>query len=242
MPGQYLARHAHANVTVGLPLQGAFEEVIHRESHAAAPGMVLVKPAEFAHSNQFGPLGARSLLIDVLPSRAVEIGEVSKVLDGPLVLRVGPWRRAAAELVKAWSENGTTSPLVIEGLVLELIGRLSDTEDSLTDCVAPTWLKRAHEFLFESSNSPLTLSAIAREVGVHPVHLARSFRTYYGRSIGECQREQRLSKALQLLKDSQATLAEIAQKAGFADQSHFTRAFRKYHGVTPGAYRARYFL
>ena len=79
-----------------------------------------------------------------------------------------------------------------------------------------------------------TLIALA---GVHPVHLARTFRREYGVTVGEYARALRLDWAQALLSDPDLSLAEVAAGAGFADQSHFTRAFRAYAGVTPGRYR-----
>jgi AraC family transcriptional regulator len=83
----------------------------------------------------------------------------------------------------------------------------------------------------------VTLAGVAEAVGVHPSHLARSFRCAYGKTVGEYARALRLDWATAQLALEDATLAEIAVRAGFADQSHFTRAFRRQTGVTPGRYR-----
>ncbi|HMB89928.1 MAG TPA: helix-turn-helix transcriptional regulator, partial [Rhodothermales bacterium] len=74
-------------------------------------------------------------------------------------------------------------------------------------------------------------------VDMHPVHLTRVFRTYYRVSIGTFLRRLRLDWAASQLATAPDSLADIALQAGFADQSHFTRAFKKYTGVTPGHYR-----
>jgi AraC family transcriptional regulator len=78
------------------------------------------------------------------------------------------------------------------------------------------------------------LAALAR---VHPVHLARSFRQHYGVSIGEYVRRLRLEWAAAQLAATQTPIALLAAQAGFADQSHFTRAFKRHTGLTPGRYR-----
>ena len=72
---------------------------------------------------------------------------------------------------------------------------------------------------------------------VHPVLLARAFRTYFGTSPGRYLRRLRLDWAAAELLATQRRLADIALQAGFADQSHFTRAFRRHTGLTPGQYR-----
>jgi AraC family transcriptional regulator len=69
------------------------------------------------------------------------------------------------------------------------------------------------------------------------VHLARAFRTRYGVSVGEYGRRLRLEWAAAEVARSDTPLALIAARAGFADQSHFTRVFKQHIGATPGAYR-----
>jgi AraC family transcriptional regulator len=84
---------------------------------------------------------------------------------------------------------------------------------------------------------PVRLADLAREVAVHPAHLARAFRQQFGTSVGGYVRRLRLDRAAAELERSDKALAAIALAAGFADQSHFTRSFRRHTGFTPGAYR-----
>ncbi len=101
----------------------------------------------------------------------------------------------------------------------------------------PAWLRDVRDLLHERAPASASLSHLAGAVGVHPVHLARSFRREYGVTVGQYARELRLEWAISQLPLADASLAEIAAGAGFADQSHFTRAFRAHTGVTPGRYR-----
>ena len=73
-----------------------------------------------------------------------------------------------------------------------------------------------------------------------PAHLAATFRRVYGQSVGATLRRLRLEAARRCLeREPDCTLADAALRAGFADQSHFTRHFGRLFGVTPGAYRRR---
>jgi AraC family transcriptional regulator len=83
----------------------------------------------------------------------------------------------------------------------------------------------------------VTLDQLANTCGVHPVHLARSFRHHYGCTIGEYIRELRVDFVCRRMRLSNAPLAEIALAAGFADQSHLTRLFKDRMGLTPSEYR-----
>jgi AraC family transcriptional regulator len=69
------------------------------------------------------------------------------------------------------------------------------------------------------------------------VHLARVFSLKYGTPVGTYVRGLRLNWAAARLADSEDTIAQIASEAGFFDQSHFTRTFRRHFGLTPQAYR-----
>jgi AraC family transcriptional regulator len=74
-------------------------------------------------------------------------------------------------------------------------------------------------------------------VDVHPAHLARAFRQHFRVPLGSYVRRLRLDWAASRLADSAESLANVAVAAGFADQSHLTRAFKRHTGHTPGAYR-----
>jgi AraC family transcriptional regulator len=74
-------------------------------------------------------------------------------------------------------------------------------------------------------------------VGVHPAHLARTFRAHYRSSIGAYARRLRIERAAHELAQGEASIAEISFRSGFFDQSHFSRVFRELTGLTPAAFR-----
>ena len=84
----------------------------------------------------------------------------------------------------------------------------------------------------------LTLDELAREAGVHPVHLSRIFRRSVGEGIGDHIHRLRVRTACERLLDPHASLAEVSFATGFADQSHFTRSFRRITGMTPALFRS----
>jgi AraC family transcriptional regulator len=109
---------------------------------------------------------------------------------------------------------------------------------SKSDRRFPQWLERVRNILEQRFAEPYKLSEIAAEAGVHPVHLAREFRKHYGTSVGEYLRRVRIEYACRELMGSNAAVTNIAAAAGFADQSHFSRTFKRFCGTTPGRYRA----
>jgi AraC family transcriptional regulator len=81
---------------------------------------------------------------------------------------------------------------------------------------------------------------IAHDAGVHPVHLARQFRRYFGCAPADYVRQRRVELAALLVRTTPRPLAEIAYACGFVDQSHLNRAFVKTFATSPAAYRRRH--
>jgi AraC family transcriptional regulator len=129
------------------------------------------------------------------------------------------------------------SALAIEGLLLELLGQAAREGDSAAGGEQPAWLRRATDFIHENAAERLRLSSVAEAAGVHPAHLAKTFRRHYHCTVGEYVRRLRLERAARELAGSAKSLVEIAVDAGFYDQSHFTNAFRLHTGTTPARYR-----
>jgi AraC family transcriptional regulator len=132
----------------------------------------------------------------------------------------------------------TAAELAVEGLTVVLLGELQRAGSRSGEGVRPGWLIRALEMLHESPDDPPSLSALASQVGVHPGHLSRTFSRFHGCSMGEYLRRLRVERAARDLRGTDRPIAAIALDAGFADQAHFTRTFKRLMGETPGRYRS----
>jgi AraC-like DNA-binding protein len=95
---------------------------------------------------------------------------------------------------------------------------------------------RVRDMLHDAYASPLTAGDLATAAGCSRFTATRAFNAVYGLAPSDYQRQLRLRAARSLLTGG-ATAAEAAATAGFADQAHLTRWFRRCYGVTPGAYR-----
>jgi AraC-like DNA-binding protein len=84
---------------------------------------------------------------------------------------------------------------------------------------------------------PLPLSAISRAVEVSPYHLCRVFRETTGLPIHRYRDRLRVRASLDRLCEKDATVLEVALDLGYANEAHFSDAFRRAFGVRPGAYR-----
>jgi AraC family transcriptional regulator len=145
----------------------------------------------------------------------------------------------AAKLARELILVDDVAPLAVEAMALEMMVGAARAGRRIGESAVPVWLGRAQEFVHEHRFDRLTISDIARVAGVHPAHLARAFRQQLGSSVGSYVRRLRLEWAAVQLATGSAPLCDIALTAGFADQSHFTRVFKRYAGMTPGEYRMR---
>jgi AraC family transcriptional regulator len=148
--------------------------------------------------------------------------------------------RLALKLRREFLAPDSVSPIVIEGLGLELIAgvtgnvRLSTREHRR---LSQRWLGNARDVLTTRFVDPPTLTELARVVGVHPVTLSRGFRRHYGCTIGHFIRDLRVRLAARQLVETETSVGEIAAGAGFFDHSHFVRAFKRLMTTTPLEYR-----
>jgi AraC-like DNA-binding protein len=100
----------------------------------------------------------------------------------------------------------------------------------------PSAFRRARELLHDPDRHAISLGELAAEAGLSPYHLLRVFKLQTGLPPHQYHLNLRLERGRQLLREG-CGIAEAAARTGFADQSHFTRGFRRVFGVTPGHYR-----
>jgi AraC family transcriptional regulator len=109
----------------------------------------------------------------------------------------------------------------------------SSSPSGLTD----RQIKHVLEFIRTHLSEDLSLEVLAQQVGFSPYHFARLVRRTLGASPHQVVLRQRIEHARRMLAETALPLARIAGESGFADQSYFTRVFKRYLGVTPRAYR-----
>jgi AraC family transcriptional regulator len=94
-------------------------------------------------------------------------------------------------------------------------------------------LRRLKEFVTEHLDEPLNVATLAKMTNRSQFHFSRAFTRSVGMSPYRYVVHLRLRRAVEMVRDGKFSLAEIATKTGFADQSHLTRWVRRVHGVSP---------
>jgi AraC family transcriptional regulator len=222
-PDHRLTWHGHPHSCLAVVISGGVRKRFSRLEEDAIEGTVVEMPAEERHEDLFGPDGSRIVVIE--SDRE------------PRTLRCfRDWRATvlAHHISRELAQPDAYTALALEGLALVLAATVARQPD--IEHREPR-LDAVREILAQDLSSPPSLSQIAHEIGLHPSHLARMFRARFGESIGEHGRRLRLEWVAERLVRSDEGLALIATRAGFADQSHLTREFKRRFGVTPGRYR-----
>ena len=232
-----LPKHSHRHSGFCLILQGRYTESYGKTLLECKPSSVKFQPAGEEHSDVYGNESVRCFIIELQSDWLSRMGAGALVGNCPLVYKSSSLAWLMMRLRAEFQSIDDESPLLIEGLVLELLAETSRSRRRLSEGKPPLWLRQTKRFLYEQFSQPLTLSLIAESVGVHPVYLASSFRRYYHRSIGEYLRHRRVEFACHKISTSNDSLAEIALAAGFSNQSHFTRTFKRITGMSPAKYR-----
>lgn len=95
--------------------------------------------------------------------------------------------------------------------------------------------QRSIDYIEENITEPLDIGGIARQMNISPFYYQKIFSIICGFSVGEYIRNRRLALAGSELARSDEKIIEIALKYGYDTPEGFTRAFVKFHGVTPSA-------
>jgi AraC-like DNA-binding protein len=228
-------RHAHEIAFVDLLLCGAQEARWNGSEVRRTPGTLSLMPTGEAHATT-----------SVTPTRTFQIAinpdwsgpsDKKKPLGGPCKhLGVGPitWH-----LTHMWAEfrrRDDLTPAVLEGKLQAFLDALND-EAARPGEVGTNWLRRARDFVREHAKAGFAVADVAEEVGVDPAHLMRTYVARYGVTLGDDARNHRVAHACRMLAAPGTRVGDAALAAGFADQSHLNRIFKRHTGLTPREYR-----
>lgn len=98
-------------------------------------------------------------------------------------------------------------------------------------------VREIHDWLTGHMEQRITIEELSRQYPINPTTLKTAFKAVYGSSIAAHMKEHRMELAARLLRESDLTIAEIAQEVGYDSQSKFTAAFKAVFHLLPKEYR-----
>lgn len=240
-PARDIEVHRHDDAHLVLVLHGNYQTSAAHDGalHASTP-MLVMNPPRTEHvdcfaSEQVLPL-ARFYSLTLSAQAWLSI---SRTLDLPAV----PTAIEGAQAIHAaafWSKSAE-SGFDMEGALLTALAPFC--RDTATRAkYSARWVVQVKKFLHDwvlDGHAPVRMAEVAVRFGVHPVYLARAFRSHTGLSPSQYVRAVQLDKAAALLTHTRKLLTDIAMECLFFDQAHLTHSFRAAYGLSPSAFRAQ---
>ncbi|MBQ7492400.1 MAG: helix-turn-helix transcriptional regulator, partial [Clostridia bacterium] len=150
------------------------------------------------------------------------------------------WEKYAAPINRAARLRGTNAANHFHAtqVLYELFSYLAADLPGFDDVSrAPSLAAELKFYLDAKYMEKLRMEQLAERFGVHPNHLSRVFREAYHMAPKQYLQRLKLEKAARMLASSDVPVALVAESLGFEDQHAFSRAFKKYWGVSPTAHR-----
>ncbi|WP_392896070.1 AraC family transcriptional regulator [Streptomyces sp. LN699] len=235
--------HVHDEWTLLIVDDGAVRYDLDRHRRGTPGGTVSLLPPRVPHNGSAATSHGFRKRVVYLDTTVLDERFIGAAVDGPdladsvLRRRVGQLHRALASPGDAFEAESRLA-LIGDRLRTLLQPRLELPGGHTESPGAATRHGIAHslrELLDERVVAGISLPEAAGLLQAHPAHLVRSFSAGFGIAPHQYLISRRVALARRLLLDGRPA-AEVAVEAGFHDQSHFTRHFKRVVGTTPGRY------
>jgi AraC family transcriptional regulator len=117
------------------------------------------------------------------------------------------------------------------------IERLSGAKDFQRGCLVAWQVVRVRDYVDGNLHRPIHVRDLCAVARLSPAHFSRKFKLSFGETPLAYVNRMRLKKACHLMITSKATLSEIALRAGFSDQAHLCRQFKRAFSQSPATWR-----
>jgi len=226
--------HFHKNNHLTLIVNGGNKEQRKHTEIDASPGAVIIYNSGELHRNleTFHPSMNINIELEDLffANHSLEPAWFHHLSAGNPELKL-----SALRVYRECLGNDAQSVIAIHSIIVNLLS--PHRGDRLRHGPPPRWVRQVKELIHDRWRETLSLKVLAAAAGVHPVTVSKNFPRYFSCSVGEYMRRVKVEKSLQLMKQKNTTLTEIALQCGFADQSHFIRTFKAATGFLPKEFK-----
>lgn len=139
---------------------------------------------------------------------------------------------------------GMYKRMYLEAKVVELL-LLQLEQFAFHDCnsfcsLKPADMEKMHharDIIFTRANEVHSLRRLALEIGTNEFTLKKGFKEVFGTTVFGMLSDLKMEEAKRLLSEGEKSISEISEYAGYKNSTHFTSAFKKKYGITPGKYK-----
>lgn len=196
------------------------------DASSAIAAIESVFEVNFEHK-KIGTKAGRCLIVELT-------GTLTKVMNSNLVL-ADQQTSGAEGLLQRMAEAATYEE--IRGEMIQIVQVICELAQKKQNNQTERLVDRIEEFI-KNSEDWLDLATIAGKFDITPQYLSTVFKKYKSENVKEYISKIRLQKAKEFLEQTGYTVDEIAKRLGYANETGLNRLFKKYEGITPGAYRA----
>ncbi|WP_315875383.1 AraC family transcriptional regulator [Leptolyngbya sp. 7M] len=163
--------------------------------------------------------------------------------------RIHPVMQQALRQILHCPYQGAVRRMYLESKVLELLAPQFDhlmdlsPRNRAVPALRPADIERLHlarDILQQQFNHPPSLLGLARQVGLNDYKLKQGFRQLFGTTVFGYVQRCRIEQSRQLLSECELSVAEVAERVGYASPSRFCHAFKQQVGLSPSEYRRRF--
>ena len=232
--------HRHDTYAIGMTTAGIQTFHYRGSRHTCLPGQLHVLHPDEAHDGAAGTdtgFGYRMLYIPPELVREALAGRALPFVADP-VQPLGPAAGRIASLLSDLDEpidelsSAEIAVAVADGLV-----SLSGSRERGAAAIDARAVELARDYLAAHAREQISASVLERIAGTDRFTIARHFRWAFGTSPDRYRTMRRVALARAAIESGQP-LAAAASEAGFADQSHMTRQFKRTYGLTPGRWKS----
>lgn len=249
-----LQNHWHDCFEIIYITQGSRSFVAGTQSFLLAAGDILVIPPHLSHSSDGGvydsivlgyaesvihtPFNSYNGIQYLLPFRNASALYIRS--NDPVIGQIQELTKRTAEL---FASTSPTRPLEVHACILQLHAALwqCKLKNRHTSEKSYNYLTQIQSYINDNLTNDLSPYEIAEALHISHSHLCRIVKTAYRITPATLINQLRLSRAEHLLMYfPELTIADIALRIGFSDDSYFIRLFKKENGITPGQFRTNY--
>ncbi len=236
--GEAFATHRHDTYAVGITLRGVQTFRYRGEQRHCLPGEWHVLHPDEPHDGAPGTddgFRYRILHVDPMLIQAALGGRPLPFVPDPVVTDDGGCSPLGDHLTDLGAPLDDLAATEIAADITGLLARHADTPRAASARIDLAAMLRVRSVLLDTPEARHRVEDLETVAGLDRWAIARQFRAAFGTSPTRFRTMRRIERARRLMRSGHP-LSEVAVRAGFADQSHLTRMFKRTHGLTPGAW------
>lgn len=175
---------------------------------------------------------------DAFGKTGVSFGSLNNPYSAKLLNLIGSFKE---ELACFQESSSLALQSISTQVVIQILRETQNKVKAARFHADKNYISRAREYMLAYYSANIKIEDICKEVHLSPYYFVRMFKEKTGQSPHEFLMSVRMTKAVEMLKNGDYSIEEIARFCGFVNSGHFSTYFKKKLGMPPSLYKKRYF-